>query len=468
MQKTAPQRSRTERSKAEVIAEFAAGLTWDAIPEAVRERAKLQILDALGTGLAAHAYPFAPTALEGIRALGGAGECSVVGSAMRLSSRDAALANGLLMHGLDFDDTHLGSIIHATVASLPAALAVGEQVDASGKDLLVAYIAGMETAIRVGLAADGRFHHTGFHATAIASHFSSAVAAGKLLGLDADALTRAQGIAASTASGVQVFLEEGAWTKRMHPGWGASAGITAAVLAKHAFKGPRRPYEGKFGLFETHFQEDAADVDRDRLVAGLGEKWLLAETAIKPYPVCHFIHGCADGAIELSRELTAADIVAVEALLPEPTLHIVAEPHAAKIVPTTDYEAKFSAQFVIATCLARGRFGLAELKDSAFSDRELLDLAAKVTCKADPDTAFPTYFSGGVTVKLRDGRTLSRHVRVNSGAGERALDVNGVSEKFRACAAMTTPAEKVERARAVALALERHSAREMGSALRAD
>jgi len=462
MQKTAP-----AASKAEVIAAFAAKLTWDDIPEAVRERAKLQILDTLGTGLASHAYPFAATAIEGIAALGGTGECSVLGTSKRLSARDAALANGLLMHGLDFDDTHLGSIIHATVASLPAALAVGEQIGASGKDMLVAYVAGMETAIRVGMAADGRFHHTGFHATAIASHFSSAVVAGKLLGLDADALTRAQGIAASTASGVQVFLEEGAWTKRLHPGWGASAGITAAVLAKHAFKGPRRPYEGKFGLFDTHFQADASDVDQDRLIDGLGTKWLLAETAIKPYPVCHFIHGCADAAIELSREFSAEDIVAVEALLPEPTLHIVAEPHAAKIVPTTDYEAKFSAQFVIATCLALGKFGLAELKDSAFSDRALLDLAAKVRCKADPETAFPTYFSGGVTVTLKDGRVLARHVRVNSGAGERMLDVDGVSGKYRACAAMTTPSERAERVRALTLALERSSARELGDALRA-
>lgn len=463
MQKTVPL-----TSKAEIIAKFAADLTWEDIPEAVRARAKLQILDALGTGLASHAYPFAAKALEGIAALGGAGDCSVLGTSLRLSARDAAMANGLLMHGLDFDDTHLGSIIHATVACLPAALAIGEQIGASGKDLLVAYVAGMETAIRVGMAADGRFHHTGFHATAIASHFSSAIVAGKLLGLDADALTRAQGIAASTASGVQVFLEEGAWTKRLHPGWGATAGITAAVLAKHDFKGPRRPYEGKFGLFDTHFQADAAEVDQDRLVDGLGTKWLLAEIAIKPYPVCHFIHGCADAAIELSRELSPANIVSVEALLPEPTLHIVAEPHAAKIVPTTDYEAKFSAQFVIATCLALGKFGLAELKDSAFSDRELLDLAAKVTCRADPDSAFPTYFSGGLNVTLNDGRVLSRHMRVNSGAGERQLDESGVSVKFRACAAMTTPSDKAERVRNVTLALEQHAARELGAALRAD
>ncbi|MBN8911398.1 MAG: MmgE/PrpD family protein, partial [Rhizobiales bacterium] len=275
------------------------------------------------------------------------------------------------------------------------------------------------------------------------------------------------GIAGTTASGVQVFLEEGAWTKRFHPGWGAVAGITAATLAKHGFKGPRRPYEGKFGLFDTHFHEHAAEVDGNRLVEGLGSTWLLAETAIKPYPVCHFIHGCADAAIEISREIKAADIVAVEALLPEPTLPVVAEPAEKKLTPRTDYEAKFSAQFVIATCLVKGRFGLAELNEAAFVDPELLALTAKVRCKVDPDTAFPAYFSGGLVVTLKDGRRITRHVRVNSGAGERALDAAGVSQKFNACAMMSIDEARAARVREVALSLEQHSARDLGAALRA-
>ncbi|MFV0294703.1 MAG: MmgE/PrpD family protein, partial [Hyphomicrobiaceae bacterium] len=331
------------------LAQFTADLTWDSIPPAVRDRARLQILDSLGTGIAALSYPFAGRALAGIKALGGKGDCSVIGQTETLSPRDAAMANGLLMHGLDFDDTHLGSIIHATVACLPAALAMGEVLESDGKDLLVAYVAGMETAIRIGLAANGAFHHTGYHATAIASHFSSSIVAGKLLGLDAKALTMAQGIAGSTASGIQVFLEEGAWTKRLHPGWGASAGITAAYLTQQGFVGPTRPYEGKFGLFQTHFQEHQKDTAIERLGEDLGSKWHLADIAIKPYPVCHFIHGCADAAIELSRELKPDDIAAIEILLPKATLPIVAEPHADKIRPTTDYEAKFSAQFVVAT-----------------------------------------------------------------------------------------------------------------------
>lgn len=164
--------------------------------------------------------------------------------------------------------------------------------------------------------------------------------------------------------------------------------------------------------------------------------------------------------------MRAADIASVEALLPEATLPVVAEPASAKIVPRTDYEAKFSAQFVIAACLARGRFGLAELEREALSDKELLALTAKVQCRADPDTAFPTYFSGGVVVTLADGRTLRRHVRVNSGAGERALDVEGVTVKFRAAARMTIEAAHAERIRSLVLDLENHSARELGASLR--
>ncbi|MDP6707987.1 MAG: MmgE/PrpD family protein [Alphaproteobacteria bacterium] len=459
--------SPSSHSLASCLADFAVALSWDDIPEAVLNRAKLQILDALGTGIAATAYPFAGSTIAGVREFGGKGPCSVIGHPDKLVARDAALANGVLVHGLDFDDTHLSSIVHPTAACLPAALAMAETTGAGGKEMLAAFVAGMETAIRIGLVADGAFHHAGYHATAIASHFSSSVIAGKLLGLDAAALTSAQGITGSTAAGIQVFLEEGAWTKRLHPGWGAVAGITAAYLARNGFVGPSRPYEGKFGLFETHFQGNAAETDPNQLADGLGERWRLAETAIKPYPVCHFIHGCADAAIELSHEVNASDIETVEALLPEPTLPIVAEPAEAKMAPQTDYEAKFSAQFVVAACLARGRFGLAELSDAALSDPELTALTKRVRCSADPDTAFPDYFSGGVRVALRDGQTLARHIRVNSGAGERLLDSNGVAAKFLACAETQIGADSAERICDLVLTLERHESAALGAALAA-
>lgn len=443
------------------IARFAATLRYEDIPAAVRERARIQILDGLGVGFASNAYPFAEKAMAGLCALGGSGDCTVLGRRERLPMRDAALANGILIHGLDFDDTHMSSIVHATAASLPCALSLAEALDLHGRDLLTAYAVGMEVAIRLGAAVKGGFHHAGFHATGVVSHFSAAIVAGKLLGLTEDQLVSAQGIAASSASGIQVFLEEGAWTKRFHPGWGAVAGITAAHLAQHGFVGPSRPYEGKFGLFETHLQAHAGTADLAQLTEGLGERWELAETAIKPYPVCHFIHGAADAAIALHGELGSSQSIAgIRVLLPAPTLPIVAEPAADKRRPQTDYAAKFSAAFVVSTCLVHGRFGLAELEPQALKDPAVLALCERTDCETDPDTAFPAYFSGGVELDLADGRRLSRHVRVNSGAGDRALSVDEASDKFLAAASMALSSNHAQRARDTILSIDTRGVRD--------
>ena len=451
---------------ARTLAEFAAGLKFENIPAPVLHRAKLLILDALGCGLASNAYDFADVAVAGAVTLGGEGTCSVIGRDIRLPVRDAALANGMLIHGLDFDDTHLNSIIHATAACLPCALSFGESGGIDGRTLLVAYAAGMETAIRVGAAVKGGLHHAGFHATGLVAHFSSAVVAARILGLPTDGIVAAQGIAASTASGVQVFLEEATWTKRMHPGWAAVAGITAAVLAEKGFKAPTRPYEGRFGFFDTHIQHPPAPIDLNAELTSLGDIWELAETAIKPYPVCHFIHGCADAAIELHGEINPADIAGVEAYLPRDTMPIVAEPAVAKTRPTNEYEAKFSAQFVVATCLIKGAFGLADLMPAALADPVVLDLTQRVVCAIDPDSAFPTFFSGGVRVTLNDGSSLFKHIRINSGAGERALDEAAVSKKFLASAVLSIPLHQAERIREAVLKLETHSVTEIAALLR--
>jgi 2-methylcitrate dehydratase PrpD len=445
-----------QASPAPALANFAAGLRYIDIPPLVRDLAKLLILDALGCGLAATGYDFAKATLSSARALGGDGPCAVIGSKARLPLRDAALVNGVLLHGLDFDDSNFLGILHPTVACLPTALGVGQVHRASGREMLTAYVAGMETAIRIGAAARGIFHHIGFHATGLVAHFSSAVVAGKLMGLDAAALVSAQGITASTSSAVQVFLEEGAWTKRLHPAWGAVAGITAASLAQHGFYGPTRAYEGRFGFFETHVQTHLPEVDYTRMTDGLGSEWTMLQTAVKPYPACHFAHGCAEAAILLHQGhgLRQTAIARVVATIPKDTLPIIAEPAGRKCRPANDYDAKFSAQFITTACLLRGRFGLAELTPEALQDREILALAAKVECVADPDTAFPEYNSGGVSVTTASGDTHREYVRVNLGMGDRAMSRSDIVAKYRASAALAFSSAQVERLEQMVLHLE--------------
>lgn len=426
------------------LARFARGLTLESMPAAVREKSLLHIIDAIGLGIAAHHFDFSGPGLAGIRAAGASGDATVIGGGAALQARDAAMANGYLMHGLDFDDTHPGAIVHPSVACLPAALALGETQNMKWGELLTAYAIGMETAIRLGRSVKGGFHHGGFHATGVVSHFSSALVAGKLLGLTEEQLVAAQGVAASTASGVQVFLEDGAWTKRLHPGWGAFAGITAAQMAQAGFFGPRRPYEGQFGLYETHMQARADQVDADSVINALGHEWTLLETSIKPYPVCHFIHGCAEAALRIHARIgDAGRIRSVECELPAATLPIVADPAHIKTRPRSDYDAKFSVQFVVAACLALGRFTLQELAPARLADPTLLSLAGRTTCSAQDVTAFPRYFSGAVTVTLHDGSRLHEDVPVNLGSGERALGQADIVEKFKANAGLTLPDVRV-------------------------
>lgn len=447
------------------LAAFCRNAAWKSLPSQVQEKVRLHVLDTLGLALASHTQDYTAPALAGIAAAAGPGECRVIGDERRLAPRDAALANGLLIHGLDYDDTHPASIVHPSVVGLPAALAIGEQLDASWTDVLTAYAIGMEAAIRIGAAVQGGFHHAGFHATGIVSHFGAALAAGKLLGLDESQLVAVQGIAASTASGVQVFLEEGSWSKRLHPGWGALAGITAAHLARNGFVAPTRPYEGKFGLFDSHLHGTA--VAPDRMIQGLGEQWSLLDTAIKPYPVCHFIHGCLEAALELHGNFVVSDIKQVIACLASDTLPIVAEPAEAKQRASTEYEAKFSAQYVVAKSLLYGRFGLAELTPDALSDPATKDLAAKVICRADSETQFPTYFSGGVTVVLKDGRELHRHVPINKGAGPRALSAEDIQSKFLANATLLLDEMRAESALKAIMDFEPRSVRSVMQTLRA-
>jgi 2-methylcitrate dehydratase PrpD len=430
------------------LASYALRLRYEDIPEAITSRARSLILDALGIGLAANSYSFSEQIMEGLQALGGAGGSSVVGRSEKLPLRDAVTMNGALIHGLDYDDTHMNSIIHATAATLPTVLSVGEHVNASGKEMLAAYVAGMEVAIRLGLVKPFGWHDEGFHATGVVAHFASALICGRLLGLNHAQLVSAQGIVGSTASASQEFTEEGAWNKRLHPGWGAVAGITACYLARSGFIGPSKPYEGRYGVFRMHLGP-AADKDFNALIADLGDRHELALAAIKPYPTCHFTHAAADAALFLreSHGLTPDNIAKVRVFIPAGTLPVVAEPATNKRRPRSDYDGKFSMHYIAAAALLRGHFGLAELTPEALNDADILALADRVECFADPESRFPEYFSGGVEITTTTGTTLRHHEPVNRGAGDRALTHAEIETKFRSNAGLVAKPDEVERLR---------------------
>lgn len=274
--------------------------------------------------------------------LGQGDQSHVIGYSTALPAASAALVNGTLIHGLDFDDTHIEAIYHATAPALAAALAVGEAEHRDGGEMLLAYIIGLEIGCRI--AAAGRFHDRGFQPTGIAGTFAAACVAAKLRHQPAPVLAHALGICASQAAGT---LELGqSWLKRLHPGWAAHSGIVASTLAGAGFQGPATIFEGPRGLYASHLGDVQASTGLK--LDDLGTRWMSADIAIKPYPCCHFTHAFIDAALDIVAEhggaLRPDDVDRIVCPTSERVMVSVTEPAEKKIAPDTLYNAQFSVQ----------------------------------------------------------------------------------------------------------------------------
>jgi len=431
-------------TQAQHLAEFAERLKFEDIPAEVIARAKLHILDILGIGLAAADLEYARLIVETVRAWGGHPQSTIMRYGDRLPIPSAVLANGSFTHGLDFDDTHAESITHASTCVVPPAVAVGEALGVDGKAMLTAAVVGYEVIARIGSAAPGAFHHRGYHPTPICGAFAAGMVTGKLMGLPSQALAHTLGVCGSQAAGIQAFLDDGSWTKRMHPGWAAHSGVVAAQLASRGFQAPATVLEGRFGLFATHVGMGA--FDPERLSRGLGDEWETLRIAFKPYPVCHFSHASMDAALILQQEhrFTPDDIVSGEVLVPEGIVPIVCEPLADKQTPTATYGALFSLPFCVATNLVHGRARLDSFTEEALQDAVVLELAGKVGYSVEPMTDFPVYFSGGIRLTLRDGRTLEHREVINRGHPDKPMQATDVQDKFRDNARRALTDERIE------------------------
>jgi 2-methylcitrate dehydratase PrpD len=303
--------------------------------------------------------------------------------------------------------------------------------------MLAAYVAAIEAGARLATVAQGGFHTQGFHPTGVIGAFASALAAGRVLGLSPDALAHAQGVALSMASGSLQFLEDGAWTKRMHPGWAAQAGYTAATLAAHGMPAPLAAYEGRYGLFNLMLGDAArAKTDLSLATAGLDADgrcttWQLPNIAVKPFAICHLSHAVADAAIALRRGgVDPAQIQRIDAIVPAGIVPVVCEPLAAKRRPQSDYDAKFSLPYAIASGLLRGRLGLQDLTPAAYTDPQALALMDRVGYTLDAESTFPRHYTGELRVTLSDGRVLTHREAINRGHAERPLTNADVVDKF--------------------------------------
>ncbi len=449
---------------AEVLADFSHSLTVSRLPAAVVANAKLRILDTVGIALASTRQDFAGPLL---RAVGGWGEApkaaTVIGTARRVPAASAALANGALAHGLDFDDTHTGSITHASACVVPPALALGEAQRLPGRDVLVAAVAGWESITRIGAAAPNAFHARGFHATGVCGTFAATLVAGRALRLGPRKIVHALGVAGSMAAGIFEYLEDGSWVKRLHPGWAAHSGVIAATLAANGFTGPSTVFEGRFGFFRTHLGDTAYDLAR--VTKDLGHEWETLAISFKPYPCCHYNHAFIDAVLGLVRTGTvrADDVERVECRIAPGQVPIVCEPVAAKVRPRTPYDAQFSLPWAVAVALIDGQVTLDSFSAKRINDPRVLALAERVVHVADSTSDFPRVFPGWVVVRLRDGRVVEARERVNRGSPENPLAAEEIRAKFRDNAGRVLPRTAVAELESLLEDLER--LRDVGRAM---
>lgn len=438
---------------AEEMASFCAGLRLEAIPVEVRHRAKLHLLDTLGCGIAASALGIATAARALARESAGAAEASVIGGP-RLPAAQAALANAMLCHGLDFDDTHADSVCHVSAVVAPAALAVAEAAGASGAALLTALVAGSEVVTRVGMAAPAAFHRRGFHPTSVCGVLGAAAACARLRGLDAERIMRAIGIAGSLAGGIFEYLADGSDTKPIHAAHAAHGGVVAAGLAAHGATGPASVLEGRFGVLATFADVHGADVTA--AFADLGRRWETPRIAFKPYPACHFIHAPLDAALQAlgGQRVDPDDIEEIEVRVPEAGVPIVLEPAAEKAAPRTPYEAKFSLPYSVGALLVHGRVDLDSYREETIGDPRVAALARRVRYRVEAFPTFPGAFPGAVSIRLRDGRRFEAVLPHQRGGPENPMTDGDVIAKFRQNARLGLGADDARSIESAVLALE--------------
>ena len=438
-----------EPTLAQSLAAFADEVRRAGAPDVVSHSVAQRVLDILGLCVAAQDLDTSRAVTGLVEAQGGTPEAHVVGLPIALPASQAALANGVLAHSLDFDDTHLPSVLHPSAAVVPAALAMAEAVGADGRALVDAVAVGLEVTVRLGMAGydaelgNSVFFEHGQHATSICGAMGGAVSAGMLLGLSREQLVDVLGVTASMASGIIEGNRTGGTVKRMHCGWAAHAAVVAAQLVQRGYTGPPTVLEGRFGFFEAFLRGEA---DLLAVTDGLGTTWAVPDIFFKPYPANHFTHTSVDAGLALrSRGVRPEDVTAIRLGVPSAVVRTIGEPLATKQAPETGYQAQFSGPYAVVAGLLGGGGGLAmgldDYRDDLARDPVRRALMALVSVEGDEacDAIFPHEFPAVVTVTLRDGSTETESVHTNRGGPRRPLSDEELGVKFSMnCAAHLT------------------------------
>ena len=413
------------------LARYYAALDYESLSPQVVDRAKYFCLDYLGVALRGSQTPSSAAMQSAVMTLSGDGHSVVMGTSLRTAPEYAALANGTAAHSLELDDVNNDASIHPGVATFPAAFACGDLQRVNGREFITAITAGYDLMIRLGRALDPRKHYArGFHPTGTCGTFGTAVLSSKLLGLGERQTTWALGIAGSQAAGSMEFLAQGAWTKRMHPGWAAHSGIVAAVLAREGFIGPTTIFEGTAGFLHGYTD----DADASKALDGLGDLFYITKASIKPHACCRYKQGSIDCVLDIVRQhgLSPQEVEKVTVGVLEAGFNVVAAPEDQKYNPQSVVDAQFSMPFGAAVAILYGKATLDEYREDILGLPEVKDLMSRVSCVKDPalEANYPSQWPAWVEIDTRDGRRLRADVKYPKGDPENALSWDELKDKF--------------------------------------
>lgn len=426
------------------LARFVAETPAARIPEAVLHQGKRCIINTIAVALHATQDPALQMLLNVLVAEGGGKRASVLGGSFKTSLQNAALANGLLVHLDDFDDTFFPTVLHPSAPTIPAALALAEHGHASGQDFLLASILGLEATCRVALAIQGVRHGAVWHMTGTAGVFGSAAAAGRLLGLNADTMAIALSLAGTQASGLRETF--GTMTKAFHPARAAQSGVLAALLAQQGFTSASTIIEGQHGFIAAFAPDDGHAAC---ITDGLLERWEVMNNAPKPYASAILSHPLIDAMLALRRKpgVSPEQVASIRGRVNPLTIKLESRPE-----PRTGLEGRLSFQHAMTMALVDGVCYPAQFTDARVLDPVVTALRSKIQVEADASIAQDQC---ELTLALSDGRSYTERVAHATGSPDNPVTDAQLDRKFRELAGSVLPKARVKRLLATLWQLER-------------
>jgi aconitate decarboxylase len=438
------------------MAEFVSGLRYEAIPDEVRSRIKLLMLDSLGCALYGADLEWCRILQESLGAVDATRACSVWGTSRKLSAPHAALANGTAVQGFELDDVHRAGVLHVGAVVLPALIAITEvKPGMSGKEFLTAAAAGYEIGPRVGLCMGPEHIASGWHSGATLGVFSAAAGAARGLKLDAEKTVHALGIAGTQAAGLMA-AQFGAMVKRMHAGRSSQSGLYGALLAAGGFTGIVNVLESEYGGFCTTLSQSRDRFNLKELTAGLGSTWQTMGVALKFYACVGTNHTTLDAIRGMQRErpFGAADVKKIVVYGSQVTVNHVGW----KYVPQGLTSAQLNLPYCVATWLLEGDCFVDQFTEDKVADAARMALSEKVEVVHDPEiTAKGAKFRHLVHVEahLTDGAVLKRTVEAARGSEKKFASDAEIVEKFERLAVKALSKAQVAKLRDAMLGLEK-------------